>query len=187
MTDDRHWFHCTTHTYGAWLYGDPRGFRTRHHREHVDGDYKHRPPAGTYDEELARSRRLLKQPPVVLPPAWRAVVGEAFVERLIQSGAQVLALSCSGQHVHLLAKTPGGEVPRQWVGRAKMHATFVLRRHGWVGEVWAVRCKVIPVRDRRHQLNAFNYIKDHAAEGAWVWDFRDHQSPESPGPAGPGL
>ena len=40
------WFHVTAHTYGAWLAGDARGFRTRHHREHVEGDYKHPPPAG---------------------------------------------------------------------------------------------------------------------------------------------
>lgn len=187
VTDDRRWFHCTTHTYGAWLSGDPRGFRTRHHREHVEGDYKNRPPAGKYDSQLVRSRQLLKQPAVVLPVEFRAAVGGAVVERLIQCGAQVLALSCSGQHVHLLAKMPGGEVPRQWVGRAKMHATFILRRLGWAGELWAVRSKIIPVRDRRHQLNVFNYVLDHATEGAWVWDFRQQPRTESPGPAGPGL
>jgi hypothetical protein len=190
MTADRRWFHCTTHTYGAWLYGVPRGFRTRHHREHVEGDYKNPPPAGKHQLQLDRSKRLMTQPPVVLPRELRPVVGGAMVDRLGQCGAQVLALSCSGQHVHLLAKMPGGEVPRQWVGRAKMHTTFVLRGHGWVGELWAVRSKVIPVRDRRHQLNVFHYILDHAAEGAWVWDFRHHsqsEHPESPGPAGPGL
>jgi hypothetical protein len=32
------------HTYGTWLPGDPKGFRTRHHREHIEGDYK-KPPA----------------------------------------------------------------------------------------------------------------------------------------------
>jgi hypothetical protein len=34
------WYHIIETTYGAWLYGDQRGFRTRHHREHVDGDDK---------------------------------------------------------------------------------------------------------------------------------------------------
>ena len=34
------WYHCTTHTYGSWLRGDRRGWRARHHREHVQGDYK---------------------------------------------------------------------------------------------------------------------------------------------------
>ena len=42
---------------------------------------------------------------------------------------------------------------------------------GWTGLLWAVRSKVIPIRDRAHQLNAYNYILEHAEEGAWVWDF----------------
>jgi hypothetical protein len=64
MDDTWQWFHCTTHTYGAWLHGDERSFRTRHHREHIIGDYKHRPPEGMYAAKLARSRRLQKQAPV---------------------------------------------------------------------------------------------------------------------------
>ena len=49
------WYHCVSTTYGAWLYGDARGFRTRHHRRHVDGDYKHRPPADSYTHTRATS------------------------------------------------------------------------------------------------------------------------------------
>ena len=33
------WYHVMCHTYGTWLPGDPKGFRTRHHREQVEGDY----------------------------------------------------------------------------------------------------------------------------------------------------
>jgi hypothetical protein len=180
------WFHCATPTYGAWLYGDPRGFRTRHHREHVEGDYKNPPPRGAYDREYERSRKLLKQPPVVLPREWRAVVGAALVEMLLRLEAQLLALSMSGQHCHLLAKMPPGPVPKQWLGRAKKHAHFIADERGWTGKLWAVGGKVIPVRDRKHQLNVFHYILRHAEEGAWVWDFREHH-PESPGTAAPGL
>ena len=43
------WFHVILGTYGSWLPGDPRGFRTRHHRDHVDGDYKSPPPPGIYE------------------------------------------------------------------------------------------------------------------------------------------
>jgi hypothetical protein len=41
-----HWYHCMGNTFGTWLPGSPKGFRTRHHREHVEGDYKHPPPKG---------------------------------------------------------------------------------------------------------------------------------------------
>ena len=188
--DMTQWFHLTTHTYGAWLYGDPRGFRTRHHREHVEGDYKNPPPRGTYDRELARSKALLKQEPVKLSPEWRAVFGPALLEMLQRLGAQVLCVSLSATHAHVLAKMPGGPVPRQWLGRAKKHSNFIGKEHGWTGKLWAVRGKVNPIKDRAHQLNTFYYILRHIREGAWVWDFRKgvvSPPPESPGTAVPGL
>jgi hypothetical protein len=174
MEDTRKWFHCTTHTYGAWLPGDPRGFRTRHHREHVEGDYKHPPPSGKYQSQYERSKKLLKQPPVVLTPEWRPIIGRAMVEMLIRLEAQLLCLSMSGQHLHLLAKIPPGPTPREWIGRAKKHSAFIAKDHGWMGKLWAVRSKIIPICDRNHQLNAFGYILRHADEGAWIWDFRQN-------------
>ena len=70
------WVHFVETVYGAWLYGDARGFRTRHHREHVEGDYKAPPPAEKYNDRRQRSAASLKQPPVVLEPAWRPIVGQ---------------------------------------------------------------------------------------------------------------
>jgi hypothetical protein len=60
VRDSRRWHHVVLTTYGAWLYGDVRGFRTRHHREHVDGDYKNPPPAEKYIAEERRSRESLR-------------------------------------------------------------------------------------------------------------------------------
>jgi hypothetical protein len=76
------WFHIVLTAYGAWMYGDPRGFRTRHHREHVEGDYKNPPPPGAYADKETRSRASLKQEPVTWSPRWRAIVGDALVARL---------------------------------------------------------------------------------------------------------
>ena len=53
------WYHVTCNTYGTWLRGDPRGWRERHHRRHVEGDYKHRPAPGTGQDELALSKALM--------------------------------------------------------------------------------------------------------------------------------
>jgi hypothetical protein len=80
------WFHIILTAYGAWLYRDPRGFRTRHHREHVEGDYKNPPPHGKYADREARSRKLLKQEPVEWTPAWREIIGQAVIARLQQLG-----------------------------------------------------------------------------------------------------
>ena len=57
-------YHLIWGTYGSWLPGDPRGFRTRRHREHVEGDYKHPPPPGLYEGLHAYATDSLKKPPV---------------------------------------------------------------------------------------------------------------------------
>jgi hypothetical protein len=166
--DDRAWYHVILTTYGAWLDGDARGFRTRHHREHVEGDYKNPPPPGKYADRERRSRESLKQEPVVLSKDLRPIVGAAPRERFEELGAMVLCVSVGGQHIHILVKTLGGAA-RDWSGLAKAHAWHIARRHGWRKKLWAKRGKFKPVRDRQHQLNVYHYILSHATEGAWVW------------------
>jgi hypothetical protein len=162
------WFHIILTAYGAWLEGDARGFRTRHHREHVDGDYKNPPPLGKYADREARSRRLLKQEPVEWTPSGRGMVGSALVSRFQKLGAFVLCAAVARQHVHLLVKLPRAQA-RRWSGLAKKHAWFVARERGWTTKMWGKRGKQSPIKDRRHQLNVYHYIMNHAEEGAWVW------------------
>jgi hypothetical protein len=168
MSDAWYWYHTVLTTYGAWLDGDPRGFRTRHHREHIEGDYKHPPPPGTYRDRERRSRELLQSPEVVLPVGLRQVVGSAIRERLKGLGALVVCIAVGGQHIHILAKMPFAH-SRQWMGVAKRHVWFVLRDKGWVGKLWGKRSKAVVIKDRAHQLNSYRYILRHAAQGAWVW------------------
>jgi hypothetical protein len=162
------WFHLVLSTYGSWLPGDPRGFRTRHHREHVEGDYKNPPPAGKYEARHSRSQRLFKLPPVVFKSKWREIIGRALVGRLQLLGGFVLCIAVAGKHAHILAKLPSGDA-REPCGLAKKHAWFEARDRGWTGEMWALRPKIIRIRTRGHQLNAYHYILDHENEGAWVW------------------
>jgi hypothetical protein len=72
------WYHCMFHTYGTWLPGDPRGFRTRHHKNHIEGDYKH-PPEEDFSALHAHSKSLLKRPPVRFTIAQRAIVRDALL------------------------------------------------------------------------------------------------------------
>src|SRR5262249_49533729 len=166
------WIHFVETMYGAWVYGDARGFRPRHYREHVEGDYKNPPPAGMYEAKRQRSLELMKQPPVVLPPVWRAIIGAAVRDRLQDLGAFVICLAQGGQHLHLLAKLPRGVDARIWMGLAKKHAAVEAKAQGWRGKLWGKRGKEVRVRDRRHQLNAYHYILEHAQEGAWIWVWR---------------
>ncbi len=163
------WFHIVLTTYGSWLPGDERGFRTRHHQYHVAGDYLS-PPASAHPLRRDRSRNLLKQLPVSLSPRWRSLVGSSLIDRLDALGAIVLDIAVSSQHVHLLAKLPPGDA-RHWIGLAKKHTTFALRKLNWEGRLWGTRGKLVRVRTRQQQLNTFRYILKHKREGAWVRHF----------------
>lgn len=166
------WFHVVFNTYGTWLPGDPRGFRTRHHREHIDGDYKSPPPSGLYEKRHARSACALREVPRRFTKTERRLVVRALVERLVALRLVVAAAAVGREHVHLVLKCPPADV-RHVVGLAKKHAWYVLRDHGHSGLVWARRSRAEPIRDRHHQLNAVNYVLRHADDGAAVWRYGD--------------
>lgn len=101
------WYHINGNTYGTWLRGDPRGWRARHHREHVEGDYKNPPPPGTYDRLHASSKRLMAKAnrvPVRLSTQARRVACQTMVESLLAHGVELVAISVDDHHYHLLAR-----------------------------------------------------------------------------------
>ena len=183
------WYHCMSHTYGTWLPGDPRSFRTRHHHEHVDGDYK-RPPTADYTRRLAAARAAMTREPVVLSDAARFAAVEAILHALVEvHQVEVLAVSVDGVHAHVVAKfgcaklqkpTPSRrglrerDPARYFMGIAKERSAKALAAAGLVavGGVWAKRGKIQPVKDRPHLLNVVPYVLEHFHEGAAVWDFK---------------
>jgi len=192
MSAWRHWYHAITSTYGSWLPGDPRGFRTRKHREHVHGDYKSPPLPGRYEIRHADARRKLKRPSVVLTAPQRRIVLEEFRETLIAHDGRIIVIAVAATHLHVLAQflprppkptfierglqTSAMDDPvRYLMGIAKQWSAKRLVREGHFdqGPIWAKRGKIVPLRDRQHQLNVFNYIMKHADERAAVWSFRD--------------
>ena len=99
------WYHCMSNTYGTWLPGDPRGFRTRKHREHVEGDYKKPPPELKYDSRHDQAKRSLKRDPVILSPDARRACVDALVHAWVDiHSVEVLAVSVSAMHMHVLAR-----------------------------------------------------------------------------------
>jgi len=162
------WFHVTFSTYGAWLPGDPRGYRTRDHREHVEGDYKKPPPAGSGDVRFRRSRGLLKRSAVVLNSHQRSLTGRGLLEMLESAGCAVVAIGVGGEHVHIAVQLTDHEA-KLLIGQAKKHAWYLLRAAGHIGRAWAAGCRTEPICDRSHQLNTINYIAKHRKQGAWVW------------------
>ncbi len=189
----RNWYHAMASTYGSWLPGDPRGFRTRKHREHVEGDYKSPPPAGLYEVRHADAGRKLKRPTVLLSAAQRQLVLVEFRETLIAHDVRIIAIAVGATHLHVLAQFPPpppkpmfiehglertsaiDDPVRHLMGIAKQWSAKRLVREGHFdqGPIWGKRGKIVPIRDRQHQLNVFDYITKHAAERAAVWSFRD--------------
>jgi hypothetical protein len=163
------WYHCMGNTYGTWLPGDPKGFRTRHHREHVDGDYRNPPPKGRYDERHLRSKGLMKRPPVYLSPGQRVRAVDQFVRSLQKRDIEVVTASVDRVHFHVLARFADRR-PRHWIGVAKKESSHYLKQDGLapVGGLWATRFECIPIDGRGHQLRTVAYILKHAKKGGVV-------------------
>ena len=183
------WYHVVGNTYGTWLRGDRRGWRARHHREHVDGDYRQPPLAGQHDQVYAYSVKLMKQDAVVLTPEARTAAAKAMHNKLGEYGTEVARLCVGGCHFHVLmriqsprmamrglcednALTDGrNPLPRHVIGVAKKHASHTLRERGLKakGTLWAKRPHVIMVESQKHfDWLRERYIPDHASDGAVV-------------------
>ena len=161
------WFHVVLTTYGAWLPGDPRGFRTRRHRDHVEGDYKRPPSPGVYEGLHRASRENQAAPSTTIPLTDRERIAKRLRDKLERLGAELAILAVAGRHVHILIKMPAAQT-RKWIGFAKRHVTFRLRAEGFTDRLWASGAKFVPIRDRSHQLNVYRYIEKHEVEGAFI-------------------
>jgi hypothetical protein len=172
-----HWFHIMFHTYGTWLPGDPKGFRTRHRREHVEGDYKNPPPKGKYDHLWQRSKNLMKRDAVYLTPAQRERAVDEFVRSFKKWSIPLRIMSIDRIHFHALARFPDNN-PRHYVGLAKKECSAFMKRDGVApeGGLWAVRCECVPIADAQHFKKATGSIRDHRKVGGVIYE------PEAPTP-----
>jgi hypothetical protein len=171
------WYHCMGNTYGTWLPGSPKGFRTRHHREHVEGDYKNPPPPGKYEQRFRKAQELMSRAPVYLSMEQRKRALEEFVKSLTSRGIDLEAMAIGRIHFHLLGRFRDRN-PRRWLGLAKKESSHYCKETGHTpqGGLWAVRTECKPVKGLGHFHETVGYILDHEQEGAAVW----LRSPEPP-------
>lgn len=183
------WYHGVGGTYGTWLRGDPRGFRTFRHRLHVEGDYRNPPPPRIYEPIFESSKKRMRSPPIKLTATQRIVLRDALLERLHRDRVEVVALVVVRNHFHLLARFPAlsndeavkysesiltdgrDPAPRHFLGLVRKHASFALRRAGLKPDspVWGKRPKFEPVENRDHQLAIASYLDDHHRQDGAVY------------------
>ncbi len=177
------WAHVQGHTYGSWVRGDRRGWRERHHREHVEGDYRHPPAPGTFEDIQGHSKKLMReagQRAVYLSEHARRVACLTMVDALQRMEIDVLVACVDACHFHLLARFAAGDA-RKPIGIMKAASARTLSKADLCepGGVWAVRCGIKRIKDPAHQRATYRYILRHRERGAYVWTFRD----ERPSPA----
>ena len=170
----KHWL-VTINTYGTWLPGDPRGFQTRHGREHVPPPTRFAKPgeptynASEYEGLYQHARRISGDAMLFDSPMQQRVLA-CLVEHVAQLDIVPRVLSLGSWHAHLVAQFGRLKI-RKTMGWLKGRATNMLRREGWTRSVWAGGC------DRRSKAspealrNAIQYVRDHAKKGALVYEW----------------
>ncbi|XAL98464.1 transposase [Phycisphaeraceae bacterium D3-23] len=166
------WYHLIFNTRGSWLPGDPRGFRSRNHRKHSDGDYNSPPPAGQH-AGLHKLIRGKSKPAVTLPADLFETIGQAALDKSASQGHRILAIAVDAHHVHVLAELPDDRLAvKRIVGSWKQRASHKVRER-LPGEVWSKSCDPVQVKDPVHHRQVFEYIPAHAQQGAWVWSYKE--------------
>ena len=169
------WWLVTFNTHGTWLPGDPRGYQTWRHRVHVPPPKRYaRPGEEIYDPaphrlRHAAAKRLMKGEPVRLTRRQRGCCLEAMVEEFDLIRVEPSILAINDWHVHTLVRV-GGYPIRTAVGRLKAAASRLLSQYDMKpNKVWAQGCHMFSKDDDPAIRRAFNYVRDHADEGALVY------------------
>ncbi|MBS0207787.1 MAG: hypothetical protein JSS27_02435 [Planctomycetes bacterium] len=160
-------------TYGSWLPGDPRGFRTWRGREFIppppryaEGGDRPFDPAEYRTRYLADKSRSLST--TRLTADQQQVAIDAVVEDISALLLEAIIVSINEAHVHLIADF-GDLSIRPTVARLKSVATRALGgRERTAKRFWSSGCNMKSLADDAAVQAAFNYVKAHETEGAIV-------------------
>jgi len=174
----QHWYHITIGTYGTWLPGDPRGWREKDHRLHVEGDYK-KPPVRTdfATAKHANAKQLMKHAPYIIKTEDKAAIGDLVLKSLTHQQIPVSTVAVSTINIHLLVQCKRDN-PKPVAGNVKRQITFAMASvidptTSARQPMFEIECGAKPIRDLAHGKRAHRYILDHAKkENAWVWSHR---------------
>jgi hypothetical protein len=172
------WWLITWGTYGSWLPGDPRGFRTWRRREYVpptygkaqSGERIYDPAA--YTERLDESRSRLTSTAVSLTVHERREACSALVVEIAAVRIVPAILAVAKHHAHLISQFGDLEI-RPTVGRLKAAATRSMKDPSFdPPSVWAKGCHMESLNSENDFVAAYQYVEQHGAQGAVIhkWD-----------------
>ena len=134
------WFLVTWTTYGSWLPGDSRGFRSRHHKIDVAPPERYSNFTGSYNpiewKKLYGHSKLSCKREVQLDRQQREFVERRVSEIAAECGCSVYAVSVGDRHIHLLVSDGKYDLPKV-VQRLKGVSSRELADYGLSGRVWA--------------------------------------------------
>jgi hypothetical protein len=171
--DDKPWL-VTWTTYGSWLPGDPRGFRTFRAKEYVPPPARYaRDGEPTYDpsDYADRYAKAKEQVPhaVTLTREEQNAALQAIVDELTCLHIPTDIVAVNTDHVHLIARF-GSHSIRPTVGRLKSGATRAIPNPGDRKRIWTKNCHMESLNSDEDLHNAVAYVRCHREQGAIIWE-----------------
>ena len=179
MTPEAHlekrWRHVILNTRCSWLHGDERGFRSREHRIHSSGDYKHRPPI-TEHAGLRRYHQERSGAPVSLDREIRIIILREFVLKMRALEHDIRACSVGEEHLHAIPELPDDyKLMKREVGKCKQKASHAVRDM-LPGSIWSEGGAFKELEDDGHLGNTLSYIRTKQEAGTIVWSEIDDEN-----------
>jgi REP element-mobilizing transposase RayT len=166
------WRHVVINTFGTWLHGDGRGFRSRMHRIHSSGDYRHRPREGEHGGLHTHHDRVSGDE-VTIERGLRKVIGQTLLSSLFDRHYRVLTIAVGKVHSHALVELPEPlSTVKAIIGEAKRASSRAVKTQ-LPGSIWAAGGTFLIVKNDPHLRKANDYILYDQGPGAWTWSFRD--------------
>ena len=165
----------TWNTYGSWLPGDPRGFRTFRGEVYVpspvrfakNGEEIYDPT--DYEQRFRLSKRIVPCA-VTLTREEQSLACAANVAEIESISMNPLILAVARQHSHLIAEF-GRHMIRPTVGQFKASATRAIPNPGDRKRIWAAECHMQSLQGGEAVRNAYNYVRRHEEEAALIHDW----------------
>jgi REP element-mobilizing transposase RayT len=166
-------FLITWTTYGHWLPGDPRGFRTRGAKEFVPPPQRY---ANGESYEPDKYRRLYEhclskiKPPIYLNEQQKQIAADAITEVCSKFVSEAV-IAVTKNHAHAFVDLPSNVTVEYFCARAKAVSSLKLSNYGLKGRVWARKYHAKRISDE-HIDEVRRYVHSHNDQNAVVIEFR---------------